>query len=519
MQYSNIGREVIWTDVLEITDDNVISVLQDAFDDFSRVARRCNFLIEYESGKQPIIRKEEKKFRPDIDVQAVDNVANEITEFKTSFNWCPITLVQRGEKDSGKADEPDAIALLNECYSVEEWARKNRELGHFVEICGVGYTIVDINTEYEEGDSYFHVNVLDPRTSFVVRSNLYPDHRIMMGVTFRVNRHGTKYFTCFTRDRRFEIENFDKITNGVEKNESTWRQSSRSGEINPLGRIPMTEWIRDYDRMGCFERQLSALDNLNLLLSDFSNSVEQNVQSVWWTNDVEFPKDENGDETKPQNGEWLGTFTSQDGRSPSIQPLQLDYNYDGMTTHYIYQRALILEKCNVPNRDSDMSNSTGLAASFAGGYAGAESQANKQTDIMYGCKMDELKSVLAAIRQSPFVPVGSPLLDLKYTDIQPKITRQRSYELTVKVNALATMLNSGVYGEQAFKTVDVFEDSNQAWNDSKDMVTKIQESMISKSTESTTQDTTQNADRVADQISNSPLIDGMVTKDDGVSES
>lgn len=31
------------------------------------------------------------------------------------------------------------------------------------------------------------------------------------------------------------------------------------------------------------------MDNLNLLISDFTNDVEQNTQAVWHTNDVDFP--------------------------------------------------------------------------------------------------------------------------------------------------------------------------------------------------------------------------------------
>lgn len=41
--------------------------------------------------------------------------------------------------------------------------------------------------------------------------------------------------------------------------------------------------------MGCFEQQISEMDNLNLLISDFTNDVEQNTQAVWHTNDVDFP--------------------------------------------------------------------------------------------------------------------------------------------------------------------------------------------------------------------------------------
>mgnify|MGYP003291587228 CR=1 FL=1 len=53
---------------------------------------------KYDAGVQPIVRK--KAYRPDIDCECVDNVANEVTEFKTSFHWGnPITLVQKSASE------------------------------------------------------------------------------------------------------------------------------------------------------------------------------------------------------------------------------------------------------------------------------------------------------------------------------------------------------------------------------------------------------------------------------------
>lgn len=516
MQY---GRKVIYTDVISITRENIIKVLRQAMLDFLPNANECTFLLNYEKGVQPIIRK--KTFRSDINAQVSDNVANEITEFKVSFNWNPITLVQRGEKDSGEKEEPDAISLLNECYASEKIAKKTRELARFVEICGIGYTYVAMNTDYEEGDSYFKIDVLDPRYAFVVRSSRYADHRVMLGVTFRKDINGNYYFTCFTKEERFEIINLLKIVNDKTKRENKvdkWEHNERSGEKNPLGIIPINEWIRDFDRMGCFERQISALDNLNLIVSDFTNDIEQNTMCLWRTNDVEFPtekmEDKDGNEIevvrKPKDGEWMQTFTTQDGKTPIVEPLVVNYNYEGMLSHYLAQRSLILQRCNVPARNADMSNSTGVAQSFAGGYAGAESQADKQADIMYDCKKEELKAVLAAIRECPDTPADSPLLKLRYMDIQPKMTRQRSYELSVKSTAFATLVSHGINGMQALKAINLFDDVAQTWSDSKEMIEKYQNSLFDKSNSGNTDEKPYTTDGGMEaQISNSPLIDGM----------
>ena len=89
-----IGRKVLTTYEPVITEENVISILQQVMPQHFENANRITFLDNYEKGYQPL--KREKTYRPDIDVQTNDNVANEVTNFKTSFHWgSPITFVQK----------------------------------------------------------------------------------------------------------------------------------------------------------------------------------------------------------------------------------------------------------------------------------------------------------------------------------------------------------------------------------------------------------------------------------------
>ena len=521
--YDYRGRAEIFTDVEEITDENIIPVLVEAYAHQSAVTAQCQFLLDYDAGIQPLRRKEPKSYRPDIDFTCIDNVANEISAFKQGFVWgYPITLTQRGSKDSGLTDEPSAISLLNECYQAEDIDKKTQALGRYVEICGIGFTYVDIKTDWEEGDSYFEHEVLDPRFAFIVKSSRYIDHRPMLGVSFRKTTDGDIYFTCFSKDKRYEIHN-GKVTNGRNKKEDIWEPAERSGELNPLGAIPIVEWFRSYDRMGCFERQLSEMDNLNLLVSDFSNQVDQNTQSVWHTNDVEFPKQiittttENPDgstnitttekDVKPDSGEWLSTFTSPDGKTPFIKPLTLDYDFDGQLNNYITRRALILQKACVPQRNDNSGGSTGVAMSDATGWSAAETDAQREQNIQASCKLEEVKLVLKAIRKSPAIDSDNPLLKLRYMDVQPNIKRQRTYELSVKTAALSNMVNIGVHGLHAMKTVNLFEDVNGAWNDSREMMEAIQQSKITKQ-QADEEPITTDGGLIA-QVSNSPLIDGI----------
>ena len=216
------GRKEIYTDVYEVNADNIIGIVEKAMATHEANVARMTFLLNYEEGVQPISR--EKTYRPDIDCKAVDNVANEVTEFKLGYNWgFPITLVQRGERDKKNlltdyegelppiSKEAQAITLLNECYDAENSSAKTQKLGRFVEICGIGYTYVDVKKDWVDGDSYFQYEVLDPRCAFVIKSSRYVDKRVMVGVSFYTDELGQKHITAITKDAFYELDKLYRI--------------------------------------------------------------------------------------------------------------------------------------------------------------------------------------------------------------------------------------------------------------------------------------------------------------------
>lgn len=481
VNYENTwGRRILYTDVAEVTEANVIPIVQTAYAEHLMNMSNCEYLMQYEAGEQPLRR--EKQVREDIDVRCVDNVAHQVTEFKTSYIWSnPITLVQRGRVDVGESkDETKAIALLNESYASIGIGRKTQDLGRYVEITGVGYTYVGLNND-EDDISPFSVEVLDPRYTFVIRSSRYIDRRIMAAVTYSFNDDGDLFFTVFTKNLRFELHGI-----GSEKKDVPWTLervgSARmpGGIRNPLGAIPIIEWERSSDRMGCFERVISECDNLNLMISDFSNDVENNCQAIWLGVNIDFPKDENGNVVHPTSNDWVMGYTTADGKTPSVHPLTVAYDYNGMLQNISERRSSILEKCNVPERNDNKGGSTGVAMSDASGWTSAEISATRQQAYIEAAKMEEVKLVLKVCRLSPKLPVTSPLKSLKAYDVEPNVKRQKTYELTVKANAAATLISHGFYGEAVIKAINLFSDPQQVWADSKDGIEKFQKSLYEK---------------------------------------
>ena len=514
-----LGRKRIYTDAEKITVDNIFNILSEAIVIHENNARQIEWLLRYEKGIQPLGRKKTK--RPDINIEVADNLANQIVEFKLGYHYGnPITFVQRSNKDmSGNSPDSDdsAITQLNEMNDAEYAYAKDQAMARFIQICGIGYEMVDTKRRYN-GASVFDLYAPHPMYTFIVyRNNLAETP--MLGVTYRILESGDRYFSCWSDDTQYEVKNEVQIINGVKRENWSFRSPyvGYAGEKNPLGMVPIVEFNRAYDRMGVFERQISDMDALNIEVSDFANAVSQDCQALWWGNDFEFPKDENGKEITPKSNQWIITRTKADGKQPLIQAIQNNFDYTGVQENIVSKRNSILQKCFVPLQSDPGGGSTANALSLSSGWTAAEAAAQKEEQIIRESKMRIVELELAAIAdRASWIP-DSPLLKLKASDVYCKFTRQKTYDLGTKTNAMVAMIKSGVNGRIAMQTVDLFADVAQAWSDSKDMIEKMQKSLFDKPDPVPVNEKRETSD-LTDQAGNSPIIDGMRTETTTVTE-
>lgn len=511
-----MGRRVIYTDELDINEFNIIEILQRAMVAHTMNFSEIEYLLNFEFGLQP--RKQEKVTRKEIDCITVDNVAHEISLFWRSYFWGqPFTLTQRGRRDSGDTDEGEAIALLNECYDAEAVNAKTQKIARFVEPCGVGYVYIDVKSDRMDGDSYFSYDVLDPRFTFIIYSGYYTDRRPMVGVTYRIDDNGSQHFTAITKNRRFEIDNLIVITNG--KKDEVW--NVKSGDMNPFGIINIVEYFRSHDRTGVFEHEIDDMLDLNLNESNLSNSVAEKVNAIWLATDLDLKEeytDENGNtkerDAVPKNNEWIFGFTSKDGATPKVTPLTVPLESQGVMNYIISKRGMILQKCNVPQRNDNSGGSTGIAMDTASGWTAADMVASMQQQIVEGCKQQELKVVLAVLAKSD-CPEDSPMRKLKYRDIVPNMKRAKNYELTSKLNAFATGVSHGIDPAHMIREINFFSDPQQVIEDSReymerylDSVYKTGDEGVSESpvTENPNDTEGRNATDERDEITESPYV-------------
>ena len=442
------GRREIFTDVKEITKENISKVLADAFETHLLNVTEIKYLQEYERGKQPILDRI-KEIRPEINNKIVENHAAEITAFKVGYVFgSPITFVQRANVDiDGNKGETDdkRLAILNEMMFEEGKAAQDQILGKDISVCGIGYRIV-LPKKVKDGVSAFNILRLNPTNAFVIKFNdLYKKSAV--GVSYITLSDDSYRVGAYTEKQYFELEGRDfsslKVINAVP---------------NRVG-IPIIEYKNDNERMGCFERVISLLDALNIATSDRLNGLAQFVQSILWMNNCEVDKDQ-----MEQLKDKLGLLTkSEPGNPASVQYLTatLDQSQTQTLIDYLYEQ--VLQIAGVPGREQSTGGNTGQAIMLSNGWQIAETHARSVEQTFAESEREMLKVVLRILSLTE----TSEVADLKLSDIDVKFSRNRTDSLLVKTQGLMNQLQAGIHPLIAITNCGLYSDPQSVWNDSK----------------------------------------------------
>ena len=254
------GRTVIYTDVEEVTAENVVEVLKSASDSNQSNVSDIKYLYDYYKGKQPILDRV-KTFNDTINNKIVENRANEIVAFKTGyFLSAPIQYI-----DMGEDEVTDDLKLINGWADLESKESADLDLAEWLSICGTGYRMVLPKQErLDDSDSPFEIFTLDPQTTFVVYSSKL-GHKPMMGVTFfQLADEDKSVYYVYTQSEFFIISE-DAIQE---------RQS------HALGTVPIIEYPANKARLGDFEIVIPLLDAINNMQSNRADGVEQFIQAI-----------------------------------------------------------------------------------------------------------------------------------------------------------------------------------------------------------------------------------------------
>lgn len=254
------GRRIIKTSVTEITEDNVVDVLNKAMATHSINRSEIDYLWKYYRGDQPILRRK-KDVRPEICNKIVENRANEIVSFKVGY-LCgePIQYVSR----KGGEEIVSQINALNEMMFAEDKAAQDQELVEWQMVCGTAYRLVLPDEPREEDEAPFELYTLDPRDTFVVYSNEIGNKPIM-AVKYSKDDDEIFHYSIYTENRYFHVDG--DILN---------KEKSKPHALNM---VPIFEYPANNARLGAFEIVLPLLDAINKIDSNRLDGIEQLVQA------------------------------------------------------------------------------------------------------------------------------------------------------------------------------------------------------------------------------------------------
>ena len=434
------GRRVITTDVAEITQGNVVEVLEEAMKLHEKNRAEIEYLFKYFKGDQPILQRN-KTVRPEICNRIVENRANEIVSFKVGY-LCgePIQYVGRSSEEATTA----GVGTLNEYMFLVDKPALDQEVVEWGMICGTAYRMVLANDAYEaeSDEAPFDMFTLDPRDSFVVYSNDVK-HRRMMGVKYNTDVFGSKTFSVYTDKLYFTIQDGEVL----------------EVASNPLGTVNVYEYPANNARLGAFEIVLPLLDAINNIESNRMDGIEQFVQA--------FVKFINCDISKEdfEALKDLGAIKvkSLDGQQADVDIVTNELNQQQTQTLKDDAYQAVLTICGMPNRNGGSSTSdTGSAVLLRDGWSLAESRA-KDSELMFKRSEKEVLRLVLKLCE------GLADLKLRLKDIDMKFTRRNYDNIQSKSQVLVAMLQQPkIHPLLAFTHCGLFSDPESAYTMSND---------------------------------------------------
>ena len=448
------GRRVLYTDVTEITADNVASVVQNVFSDHVANVEEINYLYNYYKGKQPILERV-KKVREDINSKVVTNYANEIVSFKVGYLLnSPFQYVALTEKN-------DEVNILNSyMYQVGKQAQ-DQEIIEWNHICGTAYRYVESKNpaDVEKGDSPFDLYTLDPRTTAIIYSSTFKKKR-MAAITYTISSetNTVRNFVIYTKNKifTFEEDTEKKTISGLDE------------KPNTLGDIPIYEYPANNARLGAFEIVLPLLDAINRINSNDVDAGDTQIQSF-----LKFINcDLDGDALDNLAAYGAIKIKSIDGAPADVDTVKTDYSYDGANITKQDIHNAILTICGMPSQGNGQSVSANNGAILIqNGWSQAEARAKSSETMFKGSERTMLELVFKICRT-----VGKDGVNLKISDVDCKSTRTNYENVQVKAQVLCEMLNTPrVHPKLAFEACGLFSDPENAYLISEDHYEKTLE--------------------------------------------
>lgn len=444
------GRRMILTSKDEITPENVVEVVEQAYQVHLLNREEIDYLWEYYKGKQPSLYRT-RELRDELTKRLCENRANQIVTFETGYVvGKPIQYIASVEGE----EVSKSVAALNDAMRLIGKRTKDKQLVEWCKIGGVGYRYVVQNKD-KALKTKFNLHTLDPRYTFVIRRNDY-SRAVIAGVNYVTDDNGQTTFTVYTDKYVFTFKHDTR--NPITKR-------------NAFGAIPIIEYPANSARLGSFEVVLTMLDAINDFDCARNEAVEQFVQSLLVLYNCQIEEGTTAD-TIRQAGMILLKSIGDNKADVKNLSEELDQSQNQTLKDDMWQTVLQIVGMPSQGDGSTGDSSNNGAVVLKNGWQGAETKA-QDFEAEFNLPEMEMLRVVSVLCKGIS---GGFNFDPANVDI--KFRRQPYDNLLSKSQTLTTMLgNDKIHPRSAYEASGLFTDVEEAYQLGMSWYNKVREEL------------------------------------------
>lgn len=427
------GRKIAYTNVSQITSDNIVSVVGSCIGCFNYNKTVIEYLWNYYKGDQPVHYRE-KTANEDINNRVSENHAYELVQFKVGQTYGePIQFISRRDNDAINK----AVDELNDYMADANKQEKDIKAGEWQSATGTSFKAIQFTGDKELP---FRIVAPNPINTFVIYNESTEEP--MLAVQELKDETGKHYKLCYTKSHECKLKN-GKVLD--------W-------QLHGFGDIPIVEYPNNHERLSDIELVIDLLDAINNMQSNRMDSIQQFVE--YWVKFVNCEIDkETFEEMKLSHALTVKSNNKDNKADVEIMTQELNQSESQVAKKDLWDNALAI--LAIPNKEGNTGGDTQGAVELRNGWDFSKTRTKLKDPVVKSAEKRIAKVVLNVIRVK-----GKEELKIGIRDFDVQINHSPTDNLVVKCQALQYLLQCGIHPLVAIKTVGLWGDAEKTFLES-----------------------------------------------------
>ena len=427
------GRKIAYTNVSQITPDNIVAVVGSCIGCFNYNKTVIEYLWNYYKGDQPVHYRE-KTANEDINNRVSENHAYELVQFKVGQTYGePIQFISRRDDDAINK----AVDELNDYMADANKKEKDIKAGEWQSATGTSFKAIQFTGDKELP---FRIVAPNPINTFVIYNESTEEP--MLAVQELKDETGEHYKLCYTKSHECKLKN-GKVLD--------WK-------LHGFGDIPIVEYPNNHERLSDIELVIDLLDAINNMQSNRMDSIQQFVE--YWVKffNCEIDK-ETFEEMKLSHALTVKSNNKDNKADVEIMSQELNQSESQVAKKDLWDNALAI--LAIPNKEGNTGGDTQGAVELRNGWDFSKTRTKLKDPVVKSAEKRIAKVVLNVIRVK-----GKEELKIGIRDFDVQINHSPTDNLVVKCQALQYLLQCGIHPLVAIKTVGLWGDAEKTFLES-----------------------------------------------------